>query len=387
MAQITKNKIIYIAAAGKTVRSFLQAHLKNLTNTGYDVTLICSDSDETSEVRENTNVRYIPVSIKTDIAPFSDLLSVIKLAAILFKERPTVVHAHMTKAGLVSMLSAFITLVPHRIYHNHGMAAFSSKGAKRLLLESVEKFNCKLATQVIFCGNSTMHEAINRRLCSKEKAHVIGGGTISGIDTERFHRPHTPQQRTALRSRFNLQENSFVVGFVGRIVAHKGIDNIIKAWPLVSQDISTPTQLIIAGANDRNALFSRLNDLCDNDKNVMYLDRVDNIDEIYRAIDVLILPSWHEGFPYSVMEAQSSGTPAIVTEVPGNTDAVLADVTGLHVPVENPEALAEAIMSIAKNSVLREKMSLAASNRVRNFYSEEQVLENLGVFYQKLLHS
>ena len=227
-------KLFYVAAAGKTVKSFLQAHFIRLAESGYNVTLACSDSPQTSEVRSNTNVCYIPVTIESQIAPASDILSVLKLTAVLLKEKPEVVHTQMSEAGLVSMLSAYIVHTPLRIYHNHGMSAFSSRGAKRILLELIEKMTCKLVTQVLFCGEPTLNEAVARGFCSKDKAIVLGNGTIPGIDTNRY-KPVNPVALNSSPDRRGSTNNTFTVGFIGRIVAHKGIDNIILSLIHISE--------------------------------------------------------------------------------------------------------------------------------------------------------
>lgn len=347
--------------------------------------MICTDGEKTSQVISNTGVRYIPTTIKTDISPISDIGSIFKLTATFIKERPDVVHAHMSKAGFVSMISARLCGVPHRIYHNHGMAAFSSSGLKRLILSSVERITCRLATSVIFCGKSTLEEAVRQKFCASNKATLIGHGTISGIDPSRFRKLCTDASKAEIRKIYGLPQQCTTVGFVGRIVAHKGIDNIIRSWPLVQSKTNVPTQLVIAGDNDNNELFKRLSNFIDSYENVTYLGRIESISKIYQLLDMLILPSWHEGFPYSVLEAQCTGVPAIVSEVPGNIDAVVAGSTGLHIPIERPDLLAEAIIKLASNPDLRLKMSKEAENRVKSFYTQHLVLENLRIHYKKLL--
>lgn len=283
------------------------------------------------------------------------------------------------------MVAARLCSVPHRVYHNHGMAAFSSSGLKRVMLAAVEKITCGLASIVVFCGKSTLDEAVRAKYCTASKATVIGRGTISGIDLNLFQNTaNTTLDATTLRT-YGLRKDCFTVGYIGRIVAHKGIDNIVKAWPIVQSKTHQPTQLILAGDNDKNELFKRLTDLCKSHENVKYLGRVEDIKNIYRILDVLILPSWHEGFPYSVLEAQCSGVPAIVTEVPGNIDAVIPETTGLYIPPENPDLLAEAICKLAENPEMRTRMSQEAAYQVRNFYSRPAVLENLKKFYRQLL--
>jgi glycosyltransferase involved in cell wall biosynthesis len=337
------------------------------------------------EVIANTKVPYESAEIKTYIAPAADFVALFRLVSIFRRLKPDVIHAHMSKAGLLSMISAYLTGVPHRLYHNHGMAAFSSHGFKRVLLKCLERITCSLATQVIFCGNTTLNEAVSNGICKASKASVIGEGTISGIDIDKFNPSGSASRRMELRRKFGVTDNQCVVGFVGRIVSHKGLDNIIRAWPVVEQTTKDNAHLLIAGDHDSNALFDRLQTLCTSYQYATYLGRVSQINELYEILDIIILPSWHEGFPYSVLEAQSMGVPAIVTDVPGNRDAVQPYKTGLYVPTEKPEKLAAAIVTLLSDSELQKKMSLEASRRVREHYSRDHVLSNLEKFYLELL--
>jgi len=167
----------------------------------------------------------------------------------------------MSKAGLVSMIAARLCSVPHRIYHNHGMAAFSATGIKRALLGLVERITCRLASTIIFCGNSTLEKATSLKYCSAAKAVVIGQGTISGININRFQKNNNTAFKTNSLRKYGLNEQTFTIGFVGRIVPHKGIDTIIEAWPLVQKHINQDSQLVLAGGNNNDNLYKKLSTL------------------------------------------------------------------------------------------------------------------------------
>ena len=377
-------KVIYVVASGATVRSFFKEHIKLLRSEGYDLLLVCTDDEHSRGVVDTTNVRFNPIKISTEISPWSDLVALTKLVVLLIREKPSVVHAHMSKAGLVAMISSFICRVPHRIYHNHGMALFSYTGFKHYLLKSSEVLTCALATKVVFCGNSTLEQAVENKISDIDKSIVLGYGTVSGIDLDRFKVTLDGRGKSELRDSIGLEENRITVGYVGRIVAHKGIDNIINSWRSLTKEQHKSLQLVIAGSSGGDALAARLDDLCSEYSNVIYLGRVNNISEIYQLLNILLLPSWHEGFPYSVLEAQAMGVPAIVSSVPGNLDAVVPGKTGLIVAAEDQVSLAGAITKLAEDKSARDAMSQAARKRIHEYYSQTIALQSLSEFYSGL---
>ena len=377
-----KPRVIYVTASGASARSFLVRHFQVLSDRGYEVYLASSDDSEARDAVQQANIQHLPIPLKTHISIFSDILAVVRLYNYFRKYRPAIVHGHMSKAGLVSTLAATLCRVKFRIYHNHGMACFSARGITKVLLVAIEKTNCLLATEVVFCSESTKQLAIELRICNPKKARVIGGGTISGVNTSKYSPEHARNSSLQLINEFPLlSSKKKYVAFVGRVVAHKGIDTLIDAWRLIPEQTKSTHSLLIAGANDKNELFGRLRVLVDEDKSVHYLGRIDNISGLYGLLDILVLPSWHEGFPYSVLEAQSCGVPAVLTNVTGNKDAVVDGITGQLVDVKNAEILANSIENLLANKILLDEMRNSARQRIVENYDEDIVLNDLVDFY------
>jgi len=377
-----KKKIFYVTSRGASAKSFLIRHFEQLTDHGFEVYLACSDDAEGRAAASKANIKHLPIPLKSDISIFSDLLAVFRLCMLIRRYRPDAVHGHMSKAALASTLAATLCRVPIRIYHNHGMACFSAKGKTRILLIAIEKITCLLATDVIFCGESTKHAALDLKICRPSKACVLGAGTISGVNTDVF----SPQNANLSASKLlndvkYLLEDKKYIAFVGRIVAHKGIDTLIDAWRMVPLEIKSNHSLVFAGAHASDALYERLDALVQEDPSVHYLGRIDNIVGLYGLLDILLLPSWHEGFPYSVLEAQACGVPAIVSDVTGNRDAVVDRKTGTLIPVDSAESLANAIKALLAHPSELQDMRVHARQRVVDEYGEALVLENLIEFY------
>jgi glycosyltransferase involved in cell wall biosynthesis len=106
---------------------------------------------------------------------------------------------------------------------------------------------------------------------------------------------------------------------------------------------------------------------------------------VYAALDIVVLPSWHEGFPYSLLEAQSCGIPAIASEVTGNVDAIIPEVTGLLVPPRDPVALSAAMKRLIDQPGLRRRLGESATERVRQSFSRERVVaDHVAVYAEQV---
>lgn len=381
-----KIRVVHITSLGCTPKHFLLEHFRRLRREGVDVILICSNDEDAQYCAQATGVRFIPVTIKQNIAPFSDFISLLRLWWVLRRIRPVIVDCHMSKAGLIGSLAGWLAQVPVRIYHNHGMALLSSCGWKYWLLRLTELIACSCATEVIFVCPSNMKDAINIGVCSKKKAIVLGPGTICGVDTDRFNPQVTASCGAELRQKAGIPEESWLVGFVSRIVPHKGIETILEAWRLLIPDIRSRAYLCFFGAYGHprmQVLVERA--VSDPSLHVKYMGFSDDLPTWYSTMTLLVQPSWHEGWGYNVLEAACSGVPAVGTRISATVDAILDGQTGLLVPVKDPKSMAKAITRLLKDNNLRQNLGQAARERAVNEFSKEKICPLLIQEYQRLL--
>ena len=143
-----KKKIIRITTVPISLGSLLRGQLKYMTST-FDVIGVSSSNDNIlTQVGKEQNIRVIPVEMTRKITPFKDLIALYKLIRILKKEKPFIVHSHTPKAGTIGMLAAKIAGVPHRLHTIAGLPLVEATGAKRILLNSVEKLTYSCATKI-----------------------------------------------------------------------------------------------------------------------------------------------------------------------------------------------------------------------------------------------
>lgn len=379
-------RIVQVTALGLSARCFLGEHFRALTRQGYEVILVCSDDQDANAVANQTGIRFIPINVKQNTSPLSDLVSLWRMTRLLKRLNPALVHAHMSKAGLMGSLAAWLSGVPVRVYHNHGMAMLSSRGARRLLLKCVEWATNRLATHVVFCGESTRAAALDAAVALSQKTRVLGDGTISGVDTARFAPDPTGRRREVQREAWGVEAQKVVVGFVGRIVPHKGVATLLEAWRKLDPATRQRACLVMLGGFGHPGLERMVAAAEAEDIGLRNIGWCEDMVSAYEAMDLLVLPSWHEGFPYSLLEAQCMGLPVIASRATGNVDAVQHERTGLLTPVRDAGALAEAMTRLIHSDQDRSRLGAAARGRVLERFSQDLVLANMLAFYEELLH-
>ena len=148
-----------------------------------------------------------------------------------------------------------------------------------------------------------------------------------------------------------------MVGFVGRFTRDKGLPELMEAFDLIL--LAEPaTHLLLVGWFDaaEDALDAGLCDRILSHPRIHCTGFVADTAPYYRAMDVMVLPTWREGFPNAVLEAAATGIPVVTTESTGARDAVVAEVTGLLIPPGYPEAIYESVIKLLRDPERRLRM-------------------------------
>jgi glycosyltransferase involved in cell wall biosynthesis len=216
---------------------------------------------------------------------------------------------------------------------------------------------------------------------------MLGDGGSHGVDIKKFNpEVYGVASRAEVRKQYGIPEDALVVGYVGRIVPAKGINELALAWNLLRERFPE-LRLLLCGYCERDhpmnpILLEKLR----NDPRVHFTSgRVAHMPRMYAALDISVLPTHCEGLPNVVLEAGAMRIPTVATRVPGCVDAIRNRTTGLIVEPKDPDALAEALQYMVENSQHRERMGIAAREFVTRRFSEDRISELLLQEYQRLL--
>ena len=245
------------------------------------------------------------------------------------------------------MIAGKITRVKQRIYFRHGLVYETSHGIKRQILMAVDRIASLCATRIVCVSPSVLRRSIEDRLASASKQLILGKGTCNGVDTTNIFNPKniSIDKLYTLQHKYNICEGDFVIGYSGRLVRDKGIIELVQAFDLL-KNADNCKLLLVGMFEERDSLPEDIKQRIVNDPRIIYTGFINGgMEYFYSMMNVYVLPSYREGFPTGVLEAQAMGKPVITTLVTGCCDAIMEGVTGLFT-TRTPENLAQKIDDI-----------------------------------------
>lgn len=366
---------------------FIRGQAGYLGPHGFQLEAIAAPTPYASVFASSEGVPVHPLAMTREITPLADLRVLAQLVRMLRRLRPDIVHAHTPKGGLLGMLAAALTGTPVRVYHMRGLPLEAAQGVKRLLLSASERVSCALAHRVICVSHSMRDRAVALRLCPAGKITVLAGGSGNGVDsTGRFSAAIAASGAgSEARRSAGIPADALVVGFVGRQTRDKGMLELAEAWQRIRAAEPRARLLLVGGEDAHDPLPQAVRDMLVGDDRVHIAGVRFDIAPWYAAMDLLVLPTYREGFPNALLEAAAMGLPSVATRVTGCVDAIEDGVTGTLVPVRDPAALGSAVMAYLSDAALRRRHGTAARARVEKDFRQEAIWAALLAEYQALL--
>jgi len=374
-----------VAVTASRSADFYAGQLAALVAAGAEVWFLSSPSPEVEAQCAAEGATFVPIAIERAPAPWSDARALLAVGREVGRIRPDLVVAGTPKMGLVAMLAAAARRVPVRVHTLHGLRYETATGALRAALWAAQRASCAAATHVVCVGPSLRARARETHLLRPTEGLVIGDGSVNGIDVRRYRADATTVAAgQAMRARLGIAPTTTVVGYLGRLARDKGIGDLRRAWQLAR---GGDRHLLIGGTIDETDCPERADMAAlDADPTVSLLGHVDDAVSFLAAIDVLVLPTWREGFPTVPLEAAAMAIPVVATTATGCVDAIDDGVTGTLVPVRDARVLAAATERYLRDPDLRAAHGAAGATRVRNLFSRERVHEATIETFRALLN-
>ncbi len=358
---------------------FIGDQFKYLKDKGFDLHVICSESEHLKGYSQQQSFKYLEVPILRAFSLSQDIKSLVQICKYIKRNKIDTVVGHTPKGALLAMIAAFIMKVPNRIYFRHGLMYETSKGFKRILLINMERLTSFCAKKIVCVSPSVAKISVIDKLNTINKQIVIGKGTCGGIDAILKFNPQkvNPIKFKSLQSQYNITSNDFVIGYCGRLVKDKGIIELVEAFNLLSTNKNFKL-LLVGDFEERDALPQRTIDVISGNPNIIKTGFVFNdIEYYYQLMTIFILPSFREGFPISVLEASAMQLPILTTKVTGCVDSIIDGVTGYY--IENTaQSIYENVIEMCESSNF-EKIGCCARDFVLNNFDNSvlwPLLEN-----------
>ena len=374
-----KRKIIRATTIPLSLDIFCKDMLKELSSQ-YDILAVSSPGEELDRVAAREGVAIAKVAMQRHIAPFHDFISLLKLIRLFHREKPWIVHSMTPKAGLLCMIAAKLCRVPHRIHTFTGLIWPTASGLKRKILIATDKLLCSCATIIIPEGNGVKQDLLSARITSKP-LNVLANGNVRGIDLNHYRRSdEVVQQAKILR-----KDNTITYIFIGRLVADKGITELVNAFVKLNQ-LHDNTRLLLVGPKEQtiSPLPSHILQTIESHKSIEAVGMQHDIRPWLAAADVFVFPSYREGFPNVVIEAGAMALPSIVTDINGSNEIIIEGKNGLIIPSHDSDSLFNSMLRLYSDSSLRQSLSRNARDLIADRFDCHLVRKALYDLYSSL---
>ncbi|MCY1496893.1 N,N'-diacetylbacillosaminyl-diphospho-undecaprenol alpha-1,3-N-acetylgalactosaminyltransferase [compost metagenome] len=364
-----KKKFLIVTTVSDSL-PFFKGQL-NVLKESFEIELVSSSGPHLDEMCALHAVAGHQIEMNREISIFADFMSLMKLTILFIKTKPFVVHGNTPKAGLLSMIAAWIARVPKRIYYVHGLRYHGESGTKKKILMQMEKISCVFATNVIAVSEGVKKVLTEDKVCKKE-IQIIWNGSINGLDVAYF----SPDivDTSHVMDEFGIENNNFVFGFIGRLVGDKGINELVSAFKKINAT-NTKTKLLLVGRfeNDLDPLKAETLLEIQNNKNIIHAGFQKDVRPFFKAMNVFVFPSYREGFGIVLMEAGAMNVPAISSNIIGCNEIIRDNHNGFLIESRNENELSEKMKFCVGNPEILSNMAGQSRSLVLEKF-EQQLL-------------
>src|SRR5690606_18023502 len=349
-------KIIRVTTVPISLKVLLKGQLNFMSSKGFKVLGVSSDGRELQNVREQEKVDVVELEMTRTISPIKDLKSLYRFYRLCKREKPTIVHSHTPKAGIVGMLGAKLAGVPIRLHTVAGMPLMEARGIRRTILDFVEKVTYAAATRVYPNSKGLYDFILKEGYTSRNKLKVIGNGSSNGVDTNFFDKGEIPiGMQNSLKEKLKIFSEDFVFIFVGRLVGDKGLNELVTAFKKLA---NSKMKLLLVGAleSDLDPLKPHTLQEIEDNPSIISVGFQKDVRPYFAVSDALVFPSYREGFPNVVMQAGAMELPCIVSNINGCNEIIIEGENGTIIPVKNSEAIYNAMEKFVNDEHYYERL-------------------------------
>jgi glycosyltransferase involved in cell wall biosynthesis len=335
-------------------------------------------------VAEKLGVDVLQVpQLHRELSPILDPVSVARVAQVIREVRPHILHTHTAKAGAVGRMAAVLSgaarppILVHT-FHGHVLRGYFDP-ARTAVFREVERSLAKVTTRLVAVSPEVRDELVGLGVAEPEKFSVIR----LGIDLD-DRIANGAGDGSELRRLFGVAEDTFVVGWIGRMTAIKHLPDALAAFASLRNRGVDATLCLVGDGPDREAVERGAHDL-GIARHILFVGYQHDVAPYYTLFDALLLPSGNEGTPVVAIESLAAGTPVVATDVGGLPDVVEHGTDGFLTSVGDIEGLASALERLARNPALRAEMSHTGRERTLPRYRVERLVDDIDALYRELL--
>ncbi len=374
-------RVIHVTTIGITSYRALLAQCLYFRQKGMDVGFVFSPSPEGAMLR-NLDFPVKEIYIDRKIAPWSDSMAVFKMFHFFRDVRPSIVHTHTSKAGVVGRMAARLAGVPNVIHTVHGFPFHSGMPkAKRLVYQQIEKCMAKMTDIMLSQSREDVDTALELGIRPRrgDLIHIGNGIDLSEFDPGKY----PSDRRLRVRKDLGIEETDMVITMIGRVNREKGYEVLVEA---LQQVRDLPWHALFIGPDE--GFLSSVKHQIDSyglQGRIQILGQRSDITDLLAATDIYVLPSYREGLPRSLLEAQAMTLPCVATDIRGCREVIKENVTGFLVGPGDSVALEKVLRKLLLDPELRHRMGQEGRRRMLRYFNEAEVARKVMTVYEKAL--
>ncbi|MTA11448.1 MAG: glycosyltransferase [Actinobacteria bacterium] len=373
--------VVHLTTTDMSLDWLLAPQLRAFAAAGYDVVGMSAAGPHVPNLAA-MGIPHVDVpGFTRSTDPLQDLRAFVQLVRLLRRMRPDILHTHNPKPGILGRIAGRLARVPLVVNTQHGLYAQpTDRWQRRLPVYAAERVAACFSHVELVQNPEDVDTLVHTLRIPARKVRLLG----NGIDLDHFDPDRIdPAVRAARRAEWGVADDEAVVGVVGRLVREKGIVEILDAAHRLRTG-GHPARIVVVGpadpgkadAVDAGAVRRAADD------GVVFAGERTDMPECYAAMDLFLTASWREGFPRSAMEAAAMRLPTVATDIRGNRQVVDDGVTGVLVPVRDPEGLAGGVRALLARRDEWPSIGAAARTRAHTDFDQRTVIERTLAAYR-----
>jgi N,N'-diacetylbacillosaminyl-diphospho-undecaprenol alpha-1,3-N-acetylgalactosaminyltransferase len=376
-------KIVFLSSLDLNLYLFRIDIMLKFRELGHEIIAIIPEGKYSEKIREK-GFKTISYSLERgSLNPFGGLSSILELKTILKNIKPDILHTFTVKPNIYGTIAGKLTGVPIILNLVEGLGSFYADDSLkskiiRIIIENLYKFIFSYSTKVIFVNSDDPKYLINQKVIEQNRIHVIKS---VGIDIYEYNPTAISQERKIeIKNSLGIPENKKIAIMIARAIFHKGTADFYKMGELL---------------RDKGYIFLFVGDIDEGNKwsmskefmkrrVVKWLGWRDDIIDLISISDLVVLPSYREGIPRTLLEAMAIGKPIVTTDTVGCRETVNHGENGYLVPVASPKALSEHVDKILSDEVLQKEMGIKSRERAVSEFDIKKIVQQYIELYKKI---
>jgi glycosyltransferase involved in cell wall biosynthesis len=357
---------------------------------GYHTTLVAGSlargESSMSFVAEGLEVPVIHVDeLHREISPARDLVAIVRLAGLMRKERPHILHTHTAKAGAIGRLAALLAgdarpLIIVHTFHGHVLRGYFDP-VRTFGFRLFERWLARITTALVAVSPQVRDDLVRLGVAPARKFAVVR----LGIELDERVAADGPT-RAETRRAMGIAPDRFVVGWIGRMTGVKRTNDVLRAVARLRERGVDAMLCLVGDGPDRDDVERRASELGVM-RHCLFLGYQEEVGRFFSAFDAFVLTSVNEGTPVTTIEALAAGVPVVATRVGGVPDVVRDGVDGFLVESGAIDDLADRLERLAADPALRAGMGEAGRARVLPRYAVDRLIDDVDRLYRSLLEA